>query len=114
MNLKDSAKDLLGLKTDSFKLGLVENLSVVLNQFLGTFVLIIMGLIALVFVAAGVNKWLGTAIGSETWAFFITGGFFLLLFFVLFICRKKLFVNSFVTLFSKMFFEERDANAVEE
>ena len=40
----------------------------------------------------------------------MTGGFFLVFFFFLFLLRKKLFLNKFVRLFARMFFEEKDPN----
>ena len=49
MNIKESVKEYLGLKSDAFKLGLVENLSLVINQFLSTFLLLLVLLVALVF-----------------------------------------------------------------
>ncbi len=114
MNLKDTAKEYFGLKRDAFKLGLVENLSVVLNQFLSTFVLLIVFLVALVFLAAAGNRWLGELLNSQTTASLITGGFFLVLFAVLFLLRKKLFVNSFVQTFVQMFFKDNDTDLTEE
>ncbi|HPV87829.1 MAG TPA: hypothetical protein PKU85_01265 [Bacteroidales bacterium] len=113
MNIKRSVKEYLGLKSDAFKLGLVENFSLVINQFLGTLLLILVLLTALVFIATGTNKWLGMVLDNAVAASFITGGFFLLLFFILFLLRKKLFINSFVRLFAKMFFEEKDPNVRE-
>ncbi|HHV03258.1 MAG: hypothetical protein WCQ69_07905 [Bacteroidales bacterium] len=114
MNIKESVKEYLGLKSDAFKLGLVENFSLVINQFLGTFLLILILLTALIFLATGANKWLGTVLDNAVAASFITGGFFLLLFLILFLLRKRLFVNNFVRLFAKMFFEEKDPNARED
>lgn len=110
MNMKESVKEYLGLKSDAFKLGLVENLSLVINRFLSIFILMLVLLVALVFLATGFNKWLGTVLDNAVTASFITGGFFLLLFLILFLLRKKLFVNNFVRLFAKMFFEEKDPN----
>jgi hypothetical protein len=57
--------------------------------------------------------WTGSG-QNQVMASFITGGFFLLVFLVLFLYRKKLFVNGFVRLFSKLFLEEKDPNAREE
>lgn len=107
-SLTDAAKEYLGLKKDAVKLGLVENLSLLFNRFLSLFVLICVMLVALVFIASACNQWLGDALSNKVAASFITGGFFLVAFLLLFIFRKKLFVNGFVALFSKMFFEEKE------
>ncbi len=114
MDLKESVREYLGLKTDAFKLGLIENLTMVINKLLVTIVLILTLMTAIIFMAAGANKWLGLVLDNQVMASFITGGFFLLVFLVLFLYRKKLFVNGFVRLFSKLFFEEKDPNAREE
>lgn len=107
-SLTDSAKEYLGLKRDAIKLGLVENLSLLFNRFLSLFVLICVMLVALVFIASACNQLLGKALSNTITASFITGSFFLVVFIMLFIFRKKLFVNGFVALFSKMLFEEKE------
>ena len=110
MNIKDSVKEYLGRKSDAFKLGLVENLSLVINQFLSTMILLLVLLVSLVFLATGANKWLGMVLDNDIAAPLMTGGFFLVLFLILFLLRKKLFLNKFVRLFARMFFEEKDPN----
>ncbi|MDY0174873.1 MAG: hypothetical protein RBR62_06755 [Bacteroidales bacterium] len=106
MNIKDSAKEYLGLKSDAFKLGLVESISVIVNRLLSVFLLILVLLIALVFLATGATQWLGQLLDSTIAASLITGGFFLLLFIILFLLRKRLFTNTFVKLLVNIFFRE--------
>ena len=65
MDLKESVREYLGLKTDAFKLGLIENLTMVINQLLVTIVLILTLMTALIFMAAGVNKWLGLVLDKD-------------------------------------------------
>ena len=69
---------------------------------------------ALVFLASGATQWLGQVLESTIAASLITGGFFLLLFLVLFLFRKRLFMNTFVRLFINIFFHEKDPNALED
>lgn len=107
MDIKDSAKEYLGLKSDALKLGLVENASRVINRLLSIFLLILVLITALVFLASGATQWLGQVLESTIAASLITGGFFLLLFLVLFLFRKRLFMNTFVRLFDKSFFHEK-------
>ena len=114
MDIKDSAKEYLGLKSDALKLGLVENASRVINRLLSIFLLILVLITALVFLASGATQWLGQVLESTIAASLITGGFFLLLFLVLFLFRKRLFMNTFVRLFINIFFHERDPNALED
>ncbi|HPX79872.1 MAG TPA: hypothetical protein PK603_06105, partial [Bacteroidales bacterium] len=59
-------------------------------------------------------QWLGQVLESTIAASLITGGFFLLLFLVLFLFRKRLFMNTFVRLFINIFFHEKDPNALED
>ncbi|HKM30867.1 MAG TPA: hypothetical protein VJX89_01800, partial [Bacteroidales bacterium] len=87
MDIKDSAKEYLGLKSDALKLGLVENASRVINRLLSIFLLILVLITALVFLASGATQWLGQVLESTIAASLITGGFFLLLFLVLFLFR---------------------------
>ncbi|HQB23310.1 MAG: hypothetical protein GX281_04905 [Bacteroidales bacterium] len=114
MDIKDSAKEYLGLKSDALKLGLVENASRVINRLLSIFLLILVLITALVFLASGATQWLGQVLESTIAASLITGGFFLLLFLVLFLFRKRLFMNTFVRLFINIFFHEKDPNALED
>ncbi len=114
MDIKDSAKEYLGLKSDALKLGLVENASRVINRLLSIFLLILVLITALVFLASGATQWLGQVLESTIAASLITGGFFLLLFLVLFLFRKRLFMNTFVRLFVNIFFHEKDPNALED
>ena len=114
MSIKDSVKEYFGLKSDAFKLGLVENASLIINRLLSIFLLILLLLTALVFLATGATRWLGLLLDSTVAASFITCGFFLLLFLLFFLLRKKLFVNTFVRLFAKMFFHGNDPNFMEE
>jgi CBS domain containing-hemolysin-like protein len=104
MDLKESVREYLGLKTDAFKLGLIENLTMVINQLLVTIVLILTLMTALIFMAAGANKWLGLVLDNQVMASFITGGFFLLVFLVLFLYRKKTVCQWFRTTFLQTFF----------
>ena len=114
MDIKDSAKEYLGLKSDALKLGLVENASRVINRLLSIFLLILVLITALVYLASVATQWLGQVLESTIAASLITGGFFLLLFLVLFLFRKRLFMNTFVRLFINIFFHEKDPNALED
>ena len=102
MNIKDSAKEYLGLKSDAFKLSLVENISVVVNRMLSIFLLILILLIALVFLATGATQWLAQLLGSGTAASLITGGFSAVVPYIVFI-EKRLFLNTFVRLMINIF-----------
>lgn len=98
----------VNLRIDSFKLSLVENLSVLLSGGFGIFIFIIFLSVALMCFIAALTVLLAELIGSVLWALLIVGGVFLIISVIAFVLRDKLIVNSMVRMFSRMFFEKND------
>ncbi|MDP3453570.1 MAG: hypothetical protein Q8R90_11520 [Bacteroidales bacterium] len=113
-NLADSAKEYLDMRLDAIKLQLVENLSVLFSRIVSVTLLIIFIGIALAFLASAFSWWIGDLLESKAAGTVITGGLFLLLALILYFRRRKLFINSMVAMFSKMFFETSDKISEEE
>jgi nitrate reductase gamma subunit len=113
-NLADSAKEYLDMRLDAIKLQLVENLSLLFSRIVSVSLLIIFIGIALAFLASAFSWWIGDLLGSKAAGTVITGGIFLLLALILYFRRRKLFINSMVAMFSKMFFEPVDKISEEE
>lgn len=90
----------LGLRTDDFKRKVVSGLSIGFSRVLSILVMVMLLLIVLAVFAIGFIMLLGDAIGSWSGAAFIIGGVYLIVLVVLFILRKKLFLNMFTNLFS--------------
>ncbi len=105
-DLAASAAEYIDLKVDEVKLRTAKGLSVTLNSLLLSITFLTLGSIVLMAVAFGLVLLLGDIIGSYAAGAFIVAAFFLLLIFVLFLVRKKLFINGLVKMFVKLFFEE--------
>ncbi len=90
----------LGLRTDDFKRKVVSGLSIGFSRVLSILVMVMLLLIVLAVFAIGFIMLLGDAIGSWSGAAFIIGGVYLIVLVVLFILRKKLFLNMFTNLFA--------------
>lgn len=99
-------EELIGMKTDELKLKTTRNLSIAFSRFFSLFVIMIMLMLSLLAFAFGGVLLLGDIIGSYAAGAFIVGGIFLVALIVLLCLRKKLFLNSFVRLFIKMFYGE--------
>ncbi|MDP3437692.1 MAG: hypothetical protein Q8S04_10650 [Bacteroidales bacterium] len=113
-NLADSAKEYLDMRLDAIKLKMVESLSVLFSKIVYAALLIISLGIALAFMASAFSWWLGDLLESKAAGTLITGGVFLLIAFILYLRRDKLFINSLVTMFSKMFFEPGEKTSKED
>lgn len=101
-----SAAEYIDLKMDEVKLRTAKGLSVTLNRMILAILFLSLGSIVLTAAAFGGVLLLGDIIGSYSAGAFIVSGFFLLVIVILFLLRKKLFLNGFVRMFVKMFFEE--------
>jgi Zn-dependent protease with chaperone function len=112
--LTEAASEYVDMKIDDVKLRSVKGLSFALNHLLSTSLLLILGSVFLLALAFGIVLWVGSAIGSYAGGAFIVAGFFLVLCLIVFLLRKKLFVNSFVKLFSHVFFDDKDDDDDEE
>ena len=96
------------MRVDMVKLRTVKGLSVASNHILSMSLLLILGSLFMLALAFGSVLWLGSAIGSYAGGAFIVAAFFLVLAVLVFIFRKKLFLNSFVRLFTSIFFDDSD------
>lgn len=106
LNPMNCTEELLRMKTDELKLKTTRNLSIAFSRFFSLFVIMIMLMLSLLAFAFGGVLLLGDIIGSYAAGAFIVGGIFLVALIVLLCLRKKLFLNSFVRLFIKMFYGE--------
>ncbi len=101
-----SAAEYIDLKVDEVKLRTAKGLSVTLNSLLLAILFLSLGSIVLMASAFGGVLLLGDLIGSYTAGAFIVAGIFLLLLIILFMLRRKLFLNGFIQMFIRLFFEE--------
>ncbi|MGM9737883.1 MAG: hypothetical protein ACI3ZT_05665 [Candidatus Cryptobacteroides sp.] len=105
-DLGRSAAEYIDLKIDEIKLRTAKGLSVTLNRILLAFVFLCLGSIVMTALAFGGVLLLGDIIGSYSAGAFIVAAFFALLAFLLWLVRKKLFLNGLIQLFVRLFFED--------
>lgn len=107
-NLAENTAEYVGLKIDDLKLRLVKGLSVSMNHLLSMILVLFAVSICLIAAAFGLSLLIGKAIGSYAGGAFIVAGFFLLVALVVFLLRKRLFVDGFVKLFAGLFFDDEE------
>ena len=98
----------VNMRIDSFKLSLVENLSVLLSGTFGILIFVLFLSVALMCFIAALTVLLAEAVGSLLWALLIVGGAFLIISVIAFVLRDKLIADRMVKMFSRMFFEKSD------
>lgn len=108
--LASSAKDYLDLRVDELKLATIEALSCGLGRFLNGILLISLLIITAMLLSFAAILVFGAIIGNYAIAASIVAGFFLILTIILFALRKKMFVNSFIRLFTPIFFDDEKNN----
>lgn len=102
--LTNEAVDYVDMRIDAAKLTIIENLTVVFNNLLGIFLFILfISLALLMFAGAGVY-FLSLWFDSVGLAFLCVGGLFMILSFVLYLLKDKLFNNQLVNMFTSIFF----------
>ncbi len=111
-DLAEKASEYIDLKIDDIKLRTAKGLSVTLNHLLLAILFLSLGSIVLMALAFGGVLLLGDIIGSYAAGAFIVAGIFLFLMGILFTLRKKLFINGFVQMFIRLFFENSDEESV--
>jgi cation transport ATPase len=104
--LISSIKDYLSMKVDDTKLHLAESFSILFSKLIFFVIAIVIGGLAVGFLATAFNSWLEVLLNSRIYASLVTSGIFILSIVVLFFLRKRLFTNNMVRLFIKLFFEK--------
>lgn len=104
-DLADDATSYLDLEIEKVKLQLTKGLSLSLGEFTALLLVIFsISIVLLALAAAGIlllGKWTGSYIAGA----FIMAGLFAVVSAVLFVFRKKLFINTFVQMFAQIFFD---------
>lgn len=108
-DLVTDAKAYADLQVDDLKLKITKGLSLSLGQLLAMLLVVLSLFLVLLALSAGFVLLLGQWTGSYELGAFLMAAVFALVTLVLFLLRKKLFVDGFVKLFAGIFFEEEDA-----
>ncbi|MBR1574370.1 MAG: hypothetical protein IJ652_05935 [Bacteroidales bacterium] len=107
-NLAGDAKAYADLKVDELKLTATKGLSVALNHLLSMILILFTFSVVLLALAFGCILLLGQWLDSYAAGAFIIAGVFLVVTGILYLLRKKLFINGFVQMFTGIFFENHD------
>lgn len=107
-DLASNAREYVDLQVDDLKLRITKGLSLSLGQVLALVLALVSLSILLLALGAGCVILLGNWLGNFAVAAFIVAGFFAVVTLILFLLKNKLFVNGFVRLFTKIFFEEEE------
>lgn len=107
-DLVNDAKSYVDLQADDLKLRITKGLSLSLGQVIALVLALVSLSIVLLAIGAGGVILLGNWLGNYAIASFIVAGVFAVFTLILFLLKDKLFVNGFVRLFAKIFFEEKE------
>ncbi|HAZ74678.1 MAG TPA: hypothetical protein DHU72_02260 [Rikenellaceae bacterium] len=105
--LGKSATEYADLKIDDLKLRTAKGLSVTLNRIILAVLFLSIAGIVLTSAAFGGILLIGKLIGSYAGGAFIVSAFFLLVLIALYLLRDRLFLNSLVKMFIRLFFEDK-------
>lgn len=105
--LTSSAKEYINLKIDEAKLSLAENLAGAVNRMIVFFLTVVVGALAFGFLAAALSSWLGTIFDSVPLGHLTTCALFIIILIILFIFRKRFFIDSMVRLFIKILYDTK-------
>ena len=99
-------KDYVDLRIDELKLRATKGFSLALGRVAAALLLVSVLIIALGLLSVVLIQWIGELTGSLAVASSIVCVLFLIVLIVLFSLRKRLFRDTFVKLFVKVFFED--------
>ena len=99
-DLLASVKEYADIRIDDVKLRCVKGLSITMNHLVSLILVLFAVSVVLLSLGAGLIILIGKAIGA-----FIAAGIFAIIAAVIFCLRDKLFVNSFVRMFIRIFFD---------
>ena len=112
-DLGKEASRYIDLHRDELKLTTAKGLSVALSKLLYFLLVLFVASLILTALAMGGVLWIGELIGSYAGGAGIVAAIFLILLGTLFLFRKKVFRNTFVSMFVKLFYDDDDDKDVD-
>lgn len=103
-DLTASIKEYLELRIDEIKLNVAEGLALIISKFISTLILIFLGAIAVGYLSYAFGSWIGDLLNSAELGALITAGVIIILMIIVFLCRNRLFSDSLIRMFVKLFF----------
>lgn len=107
--LISSLREYINMRMDRFTLKCVENVSVLSSKVIVVLIFVMLGVVILQLLGFALSYMLGTLLGSNALGFLAVAGIFIIALLVIFCMRKRLFKDSIVRMFAKMFFSGKDS-----
>ena len=104
--LSENVKDYINLRLDLLKLTVTEKMASIGSFFLVTVIFFILFLFVLMFFSLAFIFWFRDYIGTAYAGALIIAGVYIIAGMIIFLLRKKLFINPFVEQLSKILMEE--------
>jgi len=89
-NLVSRAGDIAETKVELWKLRAVGKLSETVSSLISVIAIVILIVTAIIILSLGIAFWIGSEIGKTSYGFFIVGGFYVLVGFLVYVFRRKL------------------------
>jgi hypothetical protein len=99
-------KEYMKMNYDLFSLNLIEKLSIILSLLFALFIGVLLLIVAFVYFTMAFVYWTELFFHSLIPGFLILGGVYVVLFFVFYLLRKRIFVNPLIKILSRILFHE--------
>ena len=107
-DLYSSLKEYLDLRIDQLKLIAVDKLATAGSKLYASLFILLFAATASVFLLLALMYWLGELLGSIALGALITAGVHIILLIIVWIFRKRLFTNTMIRTFVKLFFHREE------
>jgi hypothetical protein len=111
--IKD-VKKYIDMNYDLFRLNLIEKLSIIISLIFALFIGSLLLVVAFVYFSMAFIHWAELFFHSLIPCFLIVGGVFIVLFFVFYLLRKRIFVNPLIKILSRILFHEPEKTTEDE
>jgi hypothetical protein len=89
-NLVSRAGDIAETKVELWKLRAVGKVSETVSTLISLMAIVILIVTAIIILSLGIAFWIGSEIGKTSYGFFIVGGFYVLVGFLVYVFRRQL------------------------
>ncbi len=104
----ENIREYFDLKTELYALMLFERVSKMLSKFLVVIVFVFFLFFFMLFISLGFINWFHEATGTVFWGYMVAAFFYLILGFIVYSMRKRLFINPMLKGFTDVMFEQED------
>lgn len=108
--LQEAIQSLVNAKLNYWKITLIEKLARVGTYLFITVMLLMSAIIILLLLAFAFSFWFADYYGTISQGLLISAGAFLIIIFIIFLLRRKIFANSIVKNMAEIIFEDKEEN----